>query len=676
MNHFTFKLYHPMAISFRRTVPIILFALLAVTAVLWLMGVQPAQALVDCNDNSWLVGIEADLNDAINCYNSKPAGSYTITLTQNISLTASTVTINNPTAGVALLLEGNSNTVDGQNISGVRPFFIAANTNVTIQNIIISGGDSGLYGSGGGIYNSGILTVNNSIISDNATNGYGHGGGILNAGILTINNSTVHHNSTRYTSSGGGIFNINNGTLTINNSTIRDNTAGNSGGGIYNQGASTIINSTINSNVVYYGGGRGGGIFNTSALTITNSTVSGNLAAPVAGGNGGGIYSSASATTTLNNNTLSDNSSRYGGGVYSYGNTLSINNSIIANSLNGGDCYGTVVDNGYNIVEDNSCGFTGNSDPMLGPLQDNGGATFTQALLSGSPAIDAGNTILATDQRGISRPQGLSDDIGAFELVFPQQTLDIVKDGAGSGSITSVPAGIDCGSTCSFDFDFGAAVTLTATADSGSIFTGWSGTASGTSNPITLTMDTAKSVTATFTLETYALTVSTDGTGSGTVTSSPVGIDCGNTCLSDFDFGTVVTLTAVADTGSAFTGWSGAITSANDLITLTMDAAKSVTATFALETYTLTVNTASTGSGTVTSSPAGINCGNTCSSDFDFGTVVTLTAMADTGSAFTGWSGAVTSTSNPITLTIDTAKSVTATFDINATLFLPVIIKP
>src|SRR5262249_17975718 len=137
------------------------------------------------------------------------------------------------------------------------------------------------------------------------------------------------------------------------------------------------------------------------------------------------------------------------------------------------------------------------------------------------------------------------------------------------------------------------------------------------------------------------------------------GVDCSETVPED----EVVTLTATAGANSAFTGWSGACTGTGPCV-VTMDAAKSVTATFALDPRTLTVTKTGTGAGTVTSNPAGINCGVTCSAPFSHGTVVTLTASASAGSAFAAWSGACTGTGTCV-VTMDAAKSVIATFNVN-----------
>jgi peptidoglycan/xylan/chitin deacetylase (PgdA/CDA1 family) len=240
--------------------------------------------------------------------------------------------------------------------------------------------------------------------------------------------------------------------------------------------------------------------------------------------------------------------------------------------------------------------------------------------------------------------------------------LTVGKSGTGGGTVTSSPAGIDCGATCQFSFVNGASVTLTAVAAAGSSFTGWSGACTGTSTTCTVSLSVAKSVTATFTLLPMPLTVSKSGTGSGTVTSSPAGINCGATCQFSFVNGATVTLTAVAAAGSSFTGWSGACTGTSTTCAVSLDVARSVTATFTLLPVQLTVSEAGTGGGTVTSSPAGIDCGATCQFSFVNGASVTLTAVAAAGSSFTGWSGACTGSATTCTVTLNLARSVTATF--------------
>jgi endoglucanase len=241
--------------------------------------------------------------------------------------------------------------------------------------------------------------------------------------------------------------------------------------------------------------------------------------------------------------------------------------------------------------------------------------------------------------------------------------LSVAKAGTGSGTVTSAPSGIDCGGTCGANYASGTSVTLTAAAASGSTFAGWSGACSGT-GACTVSMTAARSVTATFngSASTFALTLTKAGSGAGTVTSSPGGINCGGTCSASYASGTSVTLTAVATSGSTFAGWGGACTGTGTC-TVSMTAARAVTATFnGSSSFALGVTKAGTGTGTVTSSPTGINCGSTCSSNYATGTSVTLTAAAAGGSAFAGWSGSCTGTGSCV-LAMTAARNVTATFN-------------
>ena len=247
-----------------------------------------------------------------------------------------------------------------------------------------------------------------------------------------------------------------------------------------------------------------------------------------------------------------------------------------------------------------------------------------------------------------------------FRTTSPEDNaLTVTSAGEGSGSVVSNPSGIDCGETCWLFFADSTPVTLTATPATGSTFTGWSGACSGTGT-CTVTMDADREITATFARESEKLTVSKAGSGSGTVSSSPGGISCGATCSHDYLYGDSVTLTATPATGSAFSGWSGAC-SGTGTCTVTLTADASVTATFALNSEVLQVVSAGSGSGTVTSAPAGISCGSTCSHAFSYGNLVTLTAVPAIGSTFTGWSGACSGTST-CTVTMTADKSVTATF--------------
>jgi PKD repeat protein/murein DD-endopeptidase MepM/ murein hydrolase activator NlpD len=161
-----------------------------------------------------------------------------------------------------------------------------------------------------------------------------------------------------------------------------------------------------------------------------------------------------------------------------------------------------------------------------------------------------------------------------------------------------------------------------------------------------------------------SLTVNKTGTGSGTVTSSPAGISCGSDCLENYTSGTVVTLTATSTAGSIFTGWSGGGCSGTGTCMITLNSDASVTANFEVQSpnYTLTISKTGIGSGTVTSSPAGINCGADCSETYASSTNVTLTAIPMSGSTFTGWSGGGCSGTGTCIVTMSTNTSVTANF--------------
>jgi List-Bact-rpt repeat protein len=253
-----------------------------------------------------------------------------------------------------------------------------------------------------------------------------------------------------------------------------------------------------------------------------------------------------------------------------------------------------------------------------------------------------------------------------FEQI-PDFTLSLTFAGSGSGGVSSQPAGLTCTATCGHGFEEGTVVQLTAAPQAGSVFTGWSGACSGAAG-CTVTMDAARSVTATFKKQ-FTLTVGRGGTGSGAVTSAPAGIDCGTDCDEVYTDGTSVVLTAVPVTNSVFAGWSGGGCSGTGTCTVSMTAARSVSAVFTPLTYTLSVTKAGAGTGTISGTVPNVNClpGSPCTVQVEHDQVVTLNASAGTSSRFTGWSGDCTGMGS-CTVTMDQARSVTATFDQHFTL--------
>lgn len=164
--------------------------------------------------------------------------------------------------------------------------------------------------------------------------------------------------------------------------------------------------------------------------------------------------------------------------------------------------------------------------------------------------------------------------------------MQVSKAGTGNGDVTSDPEGIACGTDCSQGYAPGTSVTLSAAADAGSLFEGWSGDCTGTAPTTEVTMDSAKTCTATFAAQqppgTYTLMVDKAGLGSGTVTSAPGGISCGVDCTEWFNKGTKVVLTASPEAGSIFAGWSGDCIGKKPIKKVKMKSDKSCTANFAL----------------------------------------------------------------------------------------------
>jgi List-Bact-rpt repeat protein len=393
-----------------------------------------------------------------------------------------------------------------------------------------------------------------------------------------------------------------------------------------------------------------------SALFAASSTVT-LSAAPSGGGvftgwSGGGCSGSGACTVTMN-------------GAQSVTAIFAPPPQMSVTKLGTGT--GTVTSTPAGIACGATCGAAFNA---------NNNVTFTAVADPGS--VFAGWGTSCTGTRGCTVTMTGDKALTAtFNLSGPprvnQYMLNVSLAGTGSGTVTSAPAGINCGATCGANFDQATVVSLTPTAASGSTFAGWAGACSGT-GACAVTMNAAASVTATFNASgppppgNQTLTIVKAGTGSGSVTSSPAGINCGATCSAGFATGTMVHLTAMPDSGSTFAGFTGACVNTRTTCTVTMSAAASVTVTFngtgtpPPTQQALSVTLAGTGTGSVTSSPAGINCGATCGASFNTGTPVTLTATAGVGSTFTGWSGACSGTGACV-VTMNAAASVTATFD-------------
>lgn len=320
--------------------------------------------------------------------------------------------------------DGPSLTLTGVTIrGGVAPMgepngggiYVEYEGGLSLDRVLITGNRARDTGGGLQANDDGLVTVTNSSISGNVSDNQAAGIGNWNDSVTTLSNSTVHGNIAE--SGGGGIINENSAALTITNSTISENvsTMG-EGGGIHinNDGSLTITNSTISGNEAEESGGGINVGGDQPTVTLMNVTIAGNVADRDGSdnGDGGGISIEPPylGTFTLKNTLIGDNTDATSGGG-------TVRHDCSAEVL------GPVTSQGHNLVEDTSgCTLVGStignilgSDPMLGPLADNGGPTMTRALLPGSPGIDAADPAAGppTDQRGAPR----NPDIGAYELV-------------------------------------------------------------------------------------------------------------------------------------------------------------------------------------------------------------------------------------------------------------------
>ena len=391
-----------------------------------------------CDGDTWTVANPAEWNAAIDCFNSQTtAGVYTIQFVHGFGMIESSTEINNATAGVSLVIEGGGKVLEGNDLIDDYPetrlVEIAKDTHVTINDLVLQLGHTKT------IFKAGAIT---------------------NAGHLTLRRSTIRN------SVGIGSFNVAallndlGATALIEDSAIVNN-------GYFTEDQADALPNDVS-----------GAISSSGSLTLRNSTVSGNKATRNAGN---ALYSQGPALTldsvTVTENTLTDEGVSKGAVAIFGPNT--IRNSIFFGNTGTSlvDIYCEVVPTvaDHNLAGTQSGCFTGGdagnivgADPLLGPLANNGGPTRTHALLVGSPAIDAGATDLAADQRGFPRPSGFADDIGAFEATSTNGRLTISKranpaDGtdfmftiAGGSLGAPIEFTLDSGDTASYVLEAGA----------------------------------------------------------------------------------------------------------------------------------------------------------------------------------------------------------------------------
>jgi hypothetical protein len=336
-----------------------------------------------------------------------PGATILFKVTGTIFLTSGELPV---TTSVQILGPGSDKLIVDQQTTESRVFEVSSNVVVTISDLTITGGNRSFCAdcAGGGIRNFGDLTLIRCVITGNISQLAG--GGIASRGPLMLMQCSVSNNF-----GGGGGGGIATGELIMDSCTINSNRVGEPGGapgGGISAGTAFLTNCTISGNIAFPG--EGGGIAGDS-IQFESCTISSNTAVGVeAPGNGGGVF----AASFKSHNTI-------------FAGNIATNFDDLRPFAEGPDIFGTMISQGYNLILDPSGAvITGDLqgnligvDPLLGPLQDNGGPVFTHALLPGSPAIDAGSpcNFPPTDARGVKRPQdGNGDhifitDIGAYE---------------------------------------------------------------------------------------------------------------------------------------------------------------------------------------------------------------------------------------------------------------------
>ena len=581
-----------------------------------------------CIDNS-----EAD--DTITFAPMVFTGGQVITLTSALPAITHDLTIEGPSKSVVIKADGNyrhilssasslalsnltltgrktsaADATPGGGVEMTDPDSALIMENCTVKNCYNSS-------DGGGVYAEGTAALTDCTLTGNTANHYG--GGMYVLGTATLTDCMVSGNTA---GDGGGIWTE--GTVTLMNCTVSGNTADSSGGGLWTYETATLTNCTVSGNSAVYG--DGGGVFVNdenpdSTATLLNCTVTGNSAS---GGDssGGGVLSGSQATLT--NCTITNNSAEWGGGVYADDTATLTNCTLTGNSagdagggvltrtanIRGSIVSGNTADGGKDVWEqewpwDDEAPNAGNNFNIIGTpsgcslaeifgantLADNGGDTETILIKPNGPAHNVISAVMltewgvATDQRGVTRPQGTNGDIGAVEL--GSYTLSIVADMG--GSITKGTGG---------SYFESEVIDIEATANGGYTFSGWTSSDGGSftnadSAAASFTMPRNNvTVTAGFAVvppdpTLYTIAVSANPANGGTVTGG------GNLAEN-----TSHTVTAAANANYRFVNWTegGAVVSTSASYGFTVTGNRTLIANFAyIGTETLYTITASAG---------------------------------------------------------------------------------
>lgn len=502
----------------------------------------------------------------------------TITLTSGVINIDKNLTVRGPGAANLAISGGNTEvcfTVNGNQFctppSGSQIFDIVAGATVSITGVTLENGNND---NGGALINNGTLTLGDCVVTAN----------------VSIQGAALNNQAT--------------GTLVVNNCTISGNTASGIGGGLINFGTATITDSTFSGNRAL----EAAGAYNGGTLTIVNSTFANNQGTSAEGAIGNASILHVSDTTFYDN---SAGGAFFPSGLYTFsGGTATLKGTLLAKGALGDDCAsvgGTIISLGSNLADDATCSpyFTDPTDKNdvsadldSNGLQDNGGATKTVALLSNSAAVDAGpagsctdvdGNAVATDQRGVPRPQGVGCDAGAFELVQTATTTSVASSlnsstygqsvtftatvQAASGTPTGTVTFYDGNSSLGTGTLVSGQATLSTAALTGgqhtitAVFGGGGGFTSSTSLPLTQTVNPAASSTSlnsSLSSSTYGQSVtftatvsSTAGTPTGSVTFLDGANTLGTVALDNSGQATLSTSALTGGSHTIFANYSG-----------------------------------------------------------------------------------------------------------------------
>ncbi|MEM7797805.1 MAG: choice-of-anchor Q domain-containing protein [Chloroflexota bacterium] len=598
-------------------------------------------------------------------------------------------------------------------------FYNGTNSDAVLSSVTFSGNTAS--DDGGGVYysNAGSSPLTNVLFSNNSAVNNG-GGGYVTGGSILISSSQISSNSSG--NEGGGFY-INDSQVELTHAEIISNNTGTEvgferGGGFSVRGNSsvTLTNATVSHNRA---DGNGGGIFSDqSRLILSDTTLSENSA----GSSGGGISHNA-GDGVYQTVTFSENSAgRHGGGL-DVTDLISLTLTgvdFIENSAadDGGGIYFYETTNQdayalYNVTfkgnrADDGGGFATNdlfdgvfegSNLLLsGNQATRGGAIFNRnfsritiinATVSGNRAdglgggiynindsrVDLINSVVwyneAISQTGTLTATLYSADVNTSLSLISSSLIE----GSGGSAGWDPAYGVDGGGNLDADpLFFSAADPLNAPSMAGDLRLQLNSPAIDAGNTLSytspITTDLAgneriiNSIIDMGAYETKIVTLTVAFAGVGTGSVSGLTADCTTACSEAYAVGSVITLSATADPPYTFGGWDGACSSFGSApCVLTLSESKQVSATFTSNQYLLTTSLAGSGSGSVVSDPAGINCGSDCSELFDSGTSVTLTPTPDVGSTFVGWGGSC-SGSDGCSVSISDAAPVTATFEL------------